>query len=272
MESITVSPNGAGGADAAHSLADPAAERMLDTILATPFAEVDPPADLPPDLPVPDAEPAADPAAEPSTEPPAEEPPSLPEGMGLFLPEDVTATEPDTDPAADPAATEAEAPAAEAQPEPEAPAEPIAEPDAQLDEDPDDAPTAPPAADRPWQVGDFAVYKDKYVIEITKIFPASELGPANFSGHAIYVQKEDNSLTAGKPIVVRPLSALTPITKVTTLLKLKIGLELRETAEHDRIALAHAKAAEQLKAQLEAYVTAKKAIADLMPDTLGLTW
>ena len=168
------------------------------------------------------------------------------------------------------------APAAEAQPiepvELEAPtaSAPEPEPDAQLNDD--TIVTAISAPDRPWQVGDFGKYKDKYIIEITAINePVEPSGTATFDGHSIWLQKDD-SLMQGKSITDKPLSVLKPIQRVTTILKLRIGLELRQMTEYDRLALRHANAAGEIKKTLTGYLAAKEAITQMVPDAATLTW
>lgn len=249
MESTTVSPNGTNngyaGAAATHTLADPAAERMLDTILATPFAEADPPAELPP---------AADIAAE---EPPAGDPfPMLPP---------VTETdEPSADPAADPGADapaeEAKAPAAEAEPEPEAPAaepastEPSAEPNADLQE------RLKTTIAMEYQPNAFAIFRGKPV-EITGHSEDDTL----FDGHYVTIDKATGRIVEGTKIEKQPTAQLEPLRNATSLLRLRKGLMIRALDVLDAMTLALAKEIEQVDTNLEALAKAKAAIRDLLP-------
>lgn len=284
MESTTVSPNGAAGAANTHTLASPAAEIALDAMLATPFAEADPSAELPAEPDPYGAIPPVPDSAEPPAEDAADLPPDLPEGTPLFLPEGVTTEEPATAeaataPAADPPDTQDDTLAQMVLTAIASTAgETDQQPDTQLSDanEGEDILPAPLAADlmqeKPWQVGDYAKYKDKYIIEITAIHETAEPGATTFDGYSVWVQADNNMLVQGKPLTGKPLSTLKRIEKVTTILKIKIGLELRQMAEYDRLALQHAAAAEKIQKTLSDYTAAKEAVAQLVPDAAKLTW
>jgi hypothetical protein len=247
MESTTLSPNGAAGAAPEHTLADPAAERILDTILATPFAEPDPPADLPPageietELPPavniePEEPPAGDPfvilppvpgTVEPAAEPPAEQP----------------------EPPAEPAA-----PAAQTQPEPAAPAQ-------EATEEAVDTDKLRTTITMEYQPTEFALFHGK-AMEIT----ARHNEDAFFSGHYVTIDKTTGKIIAGNKIEMQSAAQLEPIRNATSLLRLRKGLMLRAAEVLDAMITALGQEIEKVEACMTALASSKTAIREMLPE------
>lgn len=151
----------------------------------------------------------------------------------------------------------------EAQPvEPEAPAEP--------------APVVQPVAKQhALAAGDFAKYEGKYIVEILGLEPPDPDNPdsvATFTGQLIAV-KETGELVANKKVEGRPLSALSEIQAVSTIMRLKIGVQLRDAQELEQAAQSCRNEAAKLQEIFNKYVNAKRELNLLMAGALNTaTW
>ncbi len=262
MESTTLSPNGAAGAAPTHSLADPAAEHVLDTILATPFAEPDPPADLPPageietELPPAELPQAAD--IEPEEPPPGDPFAMLPPLPGTEE-ADAEPVEPPAEPAAelpaeqpDPPAEPA-APTAEAQPEP-APVQEAAQEAVDTDQ-------LRATITMQYQPNEFALFRGKPV-EIT----ARRNEDTFFDGHYVTIDKATGKIVTGNKIEGQLTSQLEPIRNATSLLRLRKGLMLRAAEVLDAMITTLGQEIEKVEACMTALASTKTAIRELLPD------